>query len=198
LLLKRSVLTEKIARRGYHLSREYDVDPLEILFIGEVMERDILTFEAHVTAAEALAAISDTDPSTVAARRQMLYPIVGDNDRLLAVVTRTQLETAIHHDHGVAPVTEFGLTNPVVTHPDQTLRTVATAMAAHAVDRMPVVDRADPTRVLGMITLTMLLAGRLRDLQEARDSTRILRLRVVRARQQACGEPAPITTVHQS
>ena len=41
LLLKRSVLTEKIARRGYHLSREYDVDPLEILFIGEVMERDI-------------------------------------------------------------------------------------------------------------------------------------------------------------
>ena len=42
LLLKRSVLTEKIARRGYHLSREYDVDPLEILFVGEVMERDVL------------------------------------------------------------------------------------------------------------------------------------------------------------
>jgi H+/Cl- antiporter ClcA len=27
LTLKRSVLTEKIARRGYHLTREYDVDP---------------------------------------------------------------------------------------------------------------------------------------------------------------------------
>ena len=38
LVLKRSVLTEKIARRGYHLSREYDVDPLEILFVGEVMQ----------------------------------------------------------------------------------------------------------------------------------------------------------------
>ena len=59
------MLTEKIARRGYHLSREYDVDPLEILFVSEVMERDVLTFEAHLSAAEALAAISDTDPATV-------------------------------------------------------------------------------------------------------------------------------------
>jgi H+/Cl- antiporter ClcA len=37
LMLKRSVLTEKIARRGYHLSREYDVDPLETLFVADVM-----------------------------------------------------------------------------------------------------------------------------------------------------------------
>jgi len=38
LLLRRSVLTEKIARRGLHLSREYSVDPLEILFVHEVMD----------------------------------------------------------------------------------------------------------------------------------------------------------------
>jgi chloride channel protein, CIC family len=37
LVLKRSILTEKIARRGYHLSREYAIDPLEILFVREVM-----------------------------------------------------------------------------------------------------------------------------------------------------------------
>jgi hypothetical protein len=37
LVLKRSILTEKISRRGYHLSREYAIDPLEILFAREVM-----------------------------------------------------------------------------------------------------------------------------------------------------------------
>ncbi len=37
LILRRSVLTEKIARRGLHLSREYSVDPLEVLFVSEVM-----------------------------------------------------------------------------------------------------------------------------------------------------------------
>ena len=33
LALRRSVLTEKIARRGLHLTREYSVDPLEVLFV---------------------------------------------------------------------------------------------------------------------------------------------------------------------
>jgi chloride channel protein, CIC family len=37
LLLRRSVLTEKVARRGVHVSREYSVDPLEVLFVGDVM-----------------------------------------------------------------------------------------------------------------------------------------------------------------
>lgn len=37
LVLRRSVLTEKIARRGLHVSREYSVDPLEVLFVEEVM-----------------------------------------------------------------------------------------------------------------------------------------------------------------
>jgi H+/Cl- antiporter ClcA len=41
LVLKRSVLTEKIARRGYHLSREYDVDPLEMAFVADVMRTDV-------------------------------------------------------------------------------------------------------------------------------------------------------------
>ena len=40
LVLRRSILTEKVARRGYHVSREYAVDPLEILFAREVMERE--------------------------------------------------------------------------------------------------------------------------------------------------------------
>ena len=68
----------------------------------------------------------------------------------------------------------------MVTHPDEILRTVATAMAAHGIDRMPVVSRDDPRRIVGLVSLTMLLAGRLRTLQHARDAERVLRLRVVR------------------
>jgi len=37
LVLPRSILTEKLSRRGYHLSREYGVDPLEIATVAEVM-----------------------------------------------------------------------------------------------------------------------------------------------------------------
>ncbi len=37
LLMPRSILTEKLSRRGYHLSREYGVDPLELVLVREVM-----------------------------------------------------------------------------------------------------------------------------------------------------------------
>jgi CIC family chloride channel protein len=37
LLMPRSILTEKLSRRGYHLTREYGVDPLEIVIIKDLM-----------------------------------------------------------------------------------------------------------------------------------------------------------------
>jgi CIC family chloride channel protein len=45
LVLKRSILTEKVARRGFHVMREYAVDPLEATFVREVMDTDIYTVE---------------------------------------------------------------------------------------------------------------------------------------------------------
>ena len=182
LTLRRSVLTEKIARRGYHLTREYDMDPLEPLFVGEVMTTDIVTFDQDVRAAAALASVSGTDPATVTARRQMLYPVLDPAQRLVGIVTRTALETAVHAGRGDDAVLLLARRDPVVTHGDETLRTVASAMAEHDVDRMPVVARADPSRVVGIVSLTALLAGRRRDLHESRAREQVLRLRVVRPR----------------
>jgi hypothetical protein len=37
LFLRRSILTEKVSRRGLHLSREYAVDPLELHYVKDVV-----------------------------------------------------------------------------------------------------------------------------------------------------------------
>lgn len=55
LALKRSILTEKVSRRGFHLSREYATDPLEILFVREVMRTAVLALPAGSSGAEVLA-----------------------------------------------------------------------------------------------------------------------------------------------
>src|SRR5690242_16718903 len=49
LLLKRSILTEKVARRGFHITREYAADPLEILFVREVMRTKLVALPAEAT-----------------------------------------------------------------------------------------------------------------------------------------------------
>ena len=67
----------------------------------------------------------------------------------------------------------------VVTHADQPLRHVAELMAVHDVTTVPVLDRADGSRVVGIVTLPQLLTGRARDQQEARERQRVLRVRLV-------------------
>ena len=49
LVLPRSILTEKLSRRGYHLSREYGVDPLETVIVADAMKPSP-ELHAHVAA----------------------------------------------------------------------------------------------------------------------------------------------------
>ncbi len=178
LLLKRSVLTEKIARRGYHLSREYDVDPLEVLFVDEVTAGDVLEFDDDVSVAEAVAAIgSPTDGD--AAWRQRLYPVVDATSSLLGVVTRRKLLEVNSQGDGSIRMSDLRRPPAAVTHGDQPLRHVAELMARHEVSRVLVLDRADPTKVVGVVPLTQLLAGRQRDQHEARERERVLQVRLV-------------------
>ncbi len=187
LALKRSVLTEKVARRGFHLTREYDVDPLAVLFVREVMDvDDILVHDARESYADVVQAfVSDGHHTRTPEQRQRLYPVVGENHVLLGLLTRRDLlDAALSLQDGEAelPVSvgDAMTRHVVAAHPDDTLRDVAYRMAETGVTRMPVIARGAEPRLLGIITLPALLAGRLRDLQEERESERLLRVAALR------------------
>jgi H+/Cl- antiporter ClcA/predicted transcriptional regulator len=177
LVLRRSVLTEKIARRGYHLSREYDVDPLEIVFVSEVMTSDVVVFAADLDVVSAQDVLKSADDE-YAAWRQQLYPVVDDHQRVVGTVTRGLLFEAAAAGRLDATVAELARPDPVVTHADQPLRHVAELMAVHAVTTLPVMDRGQTDRVVGIVALPQLLTGRRRDQQEARERERMLRVRL--------------------
>ena len=111
---------------------------------------------------------------------QRLYPVVGGDGGLRGVVTRRELFRASTVGDVTAPVAQLMHRPVVVTHADQTLRHVASAMAVAEVSTIPVVDRDDPARVVGVVSLEQLLAGRARDHAEARERERVLRVRMVR------------------
>jgi CBS domain-containing protein len=97
LTLRRSILTEKVARRGYHLSREYAVDPMEILFVREVMRTNIAVLPANIS-------VKDLAHSLRSDHRQnqRLYPVVDDTGHLTGVLTRGDLQKFLHeHPPGV-------------------------------------------------------------------------------------------------
>ncbi|HEY1350971.1 MAG TPA: chloride channel protein [Ktedonobacteraceae bacterium] len=197
IVMRRSILTEKISRRGYHLSREYATDPLEILFIREVMRTNIVALNEAMSGADLHRLLhgshsaEETSPSSQ--RLQRLFPVLDANKRLLGVVTRQDLEGLLpdndgqtrHNGHQTQNVQSaeriYQLSaalhsQPVVAYPDEPLRTAVYRMAESGYTRLPVVEREHPDQLLGVVSLQDLLKARVRSLDEERHRERVLKL----------------------
>lgn len=180
LVMPRSILTEKVARRGYHLSREYTTDPLEIIFIREIMRTNIVVLPAHITRAALAKIIGGRGGQR--GNIQHLYPVIDENEHMVGVATRRDLETILEQtaqeeqDWRLADLVK---SSPIVSYPDETLRIAVYRMAETGFTRLPVVDRADPQKLVGLVSLNDLLKARMRHLEEDRRRERVLRLRLI-------------------
>ncbi len=193
LVMRRSILTEKISRRGYHLSREYATDPLEILFVREAMRTNVVALNATINGGDLRKLLSrtvkaDEETSTFQRQSQRLYPVLDAEKRLLGVVTRQDLEKLLHnHGHAqesasdaqVYQLAEVMRAQPVVAYADEPLRFAVYRMAEFGYTRFPVVDRAQPDQLLGIISLRDLLKARVHNLDEERHRERVLNLRLL-------------------
>jgi H+/Cl- antiporter ClcA/predicted transcriptional regulator len=177
LTLRRSILTEKISRRGYHLSREYALDPLEILFIREVMRTNVVVFPSDGTLEEAHRLIHSNKDS----RGQHLFPVVGSGDKLAGVLTRNQLiqlYQRLSAQASTIKLSEIATQKPAVAFADEPLRIVANRMADSGFTRLPVLDPVGNGRIVGMVGLNDLLHARTRNLENERARERVLRIRM--------------------
>ncbi len=177
LLQKRSILTERLARRGYHLSREYGVDPLETVMVEQAMHTSVFALSSKATrqdAAEWLRSM-ESRGSEAWSHWQRLFPLVDAEGRLAGLLTRKQMiQAARRSDLGCSLIDDANQ-NPATVAPTDTLRTAAVKMAESKLSHFPVVDAA--RRLVGMLSIEDLLLGRSRQLLREGDRTRVLRLR---------------------
>ena len=186
LVLKRSVLTEKVVRKGTHLTREYSIDPLEIFLVSEIMPRSFVCFRSGTsveTASSEAAGAFSVPVKRRLAHVQRLYPVLDDAGQLAGLITRHQLHGASMRPgpHPNDRVDELMVREPVVGYADMTLRELANLMAEREVSSVPIVDRADPRRVLSVMALDHVLEARLRDVDEEHRFERMINLFRVRA-----------------
>jgi CIC family chloride channel protein len=176
LVLGRSILTEKVARRGFHMSREYAVDPLEILFAREVMQPNVVAlpldadFDTHVAALH-------VDPEK---GPQRLYPIVDADGQMTGVVTRIDLQKLVDSARtGSADALDTVIRRgAAVAYPTEPLRAIVQRMAETGLTHFPVVEPGT-SRVVGMVGLDDLLKARARNLDAERRRERVLDVRLL-------------------
>jgi CBS domain-containing protein len=163
-VLKHSILTQKVARRGYHITQEYAVDPLERLSVGAVMTTDVVTVPAGLPVRDLVSQYFFSGRP-----KHSGYPVVDKLGNLLGVITRSDL---LEHwitglidgskDGGVlgkGAIIAYDLISrqPITAYPSESCRIAAERMAQMGVKQLPVVSSDHPNQLIGMVTVGDLL-----------------------------------------
>jgi len=164
LLMRRSILTEKVARRGYHIMREYSVDPLTMMRVGEVMDRNAATIPATMRVMELADRIAQHDPEVT--RHEGLL-IVDESQQLVGIITRGDVLSALEQGgNNGTTVLDAGSHDVIVSFPDEVLHEAAVKMLRNNIGRLPVVKRGNLRSVVGYLGRSNLMAAHLRQLEE--------------------------------
>lgn len=163
LWLRRSILTEKVARRGFHVTREYSVDPLAVLRVGEVMDRKPPTVPAQMKVSELSDLIAKGHPEL--SHRQGTL-IVDEEGKLAGIITRGDLIRAIDKTPNGQTVLEAGSHHLIVAFADEILHDAVTRMVHHDIGRLPVVRRDNPQQIVGYLGRASVMTARLRRHEE--------------------------------
>ena len=161
LVLRRSILTEKISRRGRHILQEYSVDPLALVQAGAIMTRDPDTLPATMTSAEAI--------SFFETARHRAYPVVDAAGVPIAMMTRADALRWRQGEMLPAATLAERLSDGSLprVRPDMPATDIANLMIAEDIGRVCVVDPASG-RLIGMIARRNLLGARARGLSGER------------------------------
>jgi len=165
LLLKRSILTEKIARRGQHISREYSTDPFELLRAADVMVKAVDTLPAIMTVDDAVGFFMSPE------HRHKSYPIVDRERHVVGMAARADvLQWQTEASHGDATLYDTASDSEVdVGYADDVLGRIADLMVERDVGRVPILDR-QTRRLVGLIARKDIL--RMRTLKKAEEGER--------------------------
>ncbi len=145
LTMPRSILTEKIARRGRHIHREYGIDVLERLTVQEVMTRKLQTIDAAATVANVLTSYFGSG------QVHRAFPVVRRRPLRRHAGSRRSIEAKRRRPRQIGRDL-FGENIPVMALPDETCRAIATRLAVHHLERIPVVQNAESRELIGLVS----------------------------------------------
>jgi chloride channel protein, CIC family len=174
VLMRHTIMTEKIARRGVRVPSEYAADYLDQVRVSSVATKEVVALLAADTLEQVRSWLASAAPET----RHHAFPVLGEASVLLGVVTRHEV-LDVAHDAGLS-VRQLLKRPLAVAFEDSSLREAADLMVKECVGRLPVVRRSTPDKIVGILTRSDLLSAHAGRLDENAERTASISLPFVR------------------
>ncbi len=139
-----SIFTEGLHRRGFTIRKGREVDIMESLLVKDAMKNNVQTVSMNKSARDLVALMKSS--------RHAGFPVLDPQGKLCGIVTLKDVRDKIGSGELDKTLEEISSKEVEVAYPDETLNAVLRRLAAKDIGRLPVVSRADRTRLLGIIT----------------------------------------------
>jgi H+/Cl- antiporter ClcA/CBS domain-containing protein len=174
LLLRRSILTEKVARRGHHVVREYVVDPFQSMRAADIMARPVDTLPEDMLVGDVVKYFAEDNGTS----RHKSYPVVDADGKPIGMVARA--DVLRWSGQGWPEGQKLSDLTPkrelIFGYEDELVAVVADRMIESDVARVPILRR-DTGTVTGLVARRDLLRVRRDAVRQEREREALIRLR---------------------
>ena len=164
LLMRHTIMTEKIQRRGVHVPVEYGIDILEKMLVRDSATYDVVSLKGSQTIDRVISWLHSEFVGTI----HQGFPVLDDGENLIGVLTMRDLTGKdVPSD---TKISELIKKPPLIIYEDNTLREAINLMAENAIGRLPVVMHSNPRKVVAMLSRSDIVSAYKRHLDEANRS----------------------------
>jgi len=144
-----SIYTQRLKRRGVNPSLMEERDVMRTITVSQAMTRNFPSVPPHMPVTEALRQMERMG--------RLGFPVVDVEGRLQGIVTLSDIHNGTKkEDSEIHSLTVQDIATPakslVVAYPDQTLYQAFLQVGAKDLGRVPVVDRKDPSKIVGVLS----------------------------------------------
>jgi chloride channel protein, CIC family len=183
LMMRHTIMTEKIARRGVRVLAEYSIDYLDQVLVRTAATRDVVALAADDT----LAAVRAWFGSHAVGTGHQGFPVLDRDQHLVGVVTRRDIFDPANLE--ASTLRQILKRPPAIVFEDNSLREAADHIVKEGVGRLAVVTREDPRIVTGWVTRSDILSAHRQRLDDASLSHRAINIRAIRLNRSAEYQP---------
>jgi CIC family chloride channel protein len=143
-LYRESIFTEGLRRKGFKIRKGREVDIMGSMFVKDAMVKHVQTVSEDKNVGTLI--------SLMQASRHAGFPVLDSKGKLSGIVTLSDLRSKVKYGEVDKKIGDIATRNVEVAYPDETLEAILKRLGSKQIGRIPVVDREDRTKLLGLIT----------------------------------------------